>query len=159
MKRLAMTAAALTAIALASVAAPQDATGPNAVEWQWSAQPVKGAEARVYELRFTGRIPDGYIVYASDFSIEIGPRPTRLRLQDTANVTTRGPLLSTGAHSKKDPAFKGEYRYFEGLAQLAQQVVVKDGATHVSGALVGQTCREADGTCSLFNQKFEVALP
>ncbi len=157
MNRIASVAAALTAIAFCAPMVAQESA--PAVEWQWSATPVAGAVEKAYELRFSGRIAGGYVVYASDFNIDIGPRPTRLRLDDATHVTPQGTLRSTGAHSKKDPAFKGEYRYFEGTAALSQQVVVKDGATHVTGALVGQTCREADGTCQLFNQRFDIALP
>lgn len=153
MKRIALSLAALVALSASFVAIPQAADSPV----EWNALAVKGTQSRTYELRFTGRIAGGYIVYASDFSIDVGPRPARLRLAD--DVTARGTLQSSGAHSRKDPAFNGEYRYFEGEAQLSQQVFVKDGVTHARGTLVGQACREADGTCSLFNQKFEIALP
>jgi Disulphide bond corrector protein DsbC len=157
MNRIATLAAALAAAAFCAPILPQESAA--AVDWQWSATAVTGAGGKTYELRFSGRIADGYVVYASDFNVDIGPRPTRLRLDDAAHVTPQGTLLSTGAHSKKDPAFKGEYRYFDGTAALSQQVVVKDGTAHVTGALVGQTCREADGTCQLFNQRFDIALP
>jgi thiol:disulfide interchange protein DsbD len=150
MKRIAISIAVLS---ISLPATPQVADSPV----EWNAQAIKRAEPLTYELRFTGRIAEGYIVYASDFSIDVGPRPTRIRLADDVNA--RGTLQSSGTHSKKDPAFNGEYRYFEGTAQLSQQVLVKDGVTHARGTLVGQTCREADGTCSLFSQKFEIALP
>jgi hypothetical protein len=153
MNRIPLSLAMLAALSVSLPATAQVAASPV----EWNAQAVKGAQPLTYELRFTGRIAEGYIVYASDFGIDVGPRPTRIRLAD--DVTARGTLQSTGARSRKDPAFSGEYRFFEGAARLSQQVIVKDGVTHASGTLVGQICHEADGTCSLFNQKFEIALP
>lgn len=156
MSRTIKSLVASIALTLGASAHAQDA-GPGAVSWQWSAQPAADGTGS-YELSFTGRIAGGYIVYASDFSLDIGPRPTRLKLDDAARVAPRGPLQSTGAHAKKDKAFNGEYRYFEGTARLTQTIAVQPGATRISGILLGQTCREADGTCALFRQPFEVEL-
>ena len=131
----------------------------NIINWQWTAVPAPAAGEHVYELHFTGGIASGYIVYGSDFQVDIGPRPTRLKLDAPEAVTTRGSLQSAGTHRRLDPVFKGEYSYFESKAQLTQQVAVKSGVTRVSGTIRGQTCREADGTCALFNQRFEIDLP
>jgi hypothetical protein len=159
MKKITRSIAALAITLICAAVTAQDSGPPGAVKWQWTLQPAANAGQGVYELRFSGRIAPGYIVYASDFSLDIGPRPTRLKLEDAANVTARGTLSSTGAHEKKDPAFAGAYRYFDGTALLSQQLTVKDATARVKGALVGQICHEADGTCSLFNQKFEVPVP
>jgi hypothetical protein len=129
------------------------------VNWRWTAVPTPSASERVYELRFNASIAGGYIVYGSDFQVDIGPRPTRLKFDAPEAVTPRGSLQSAGTHRKLDPVFKGEYSYFDGKAQLTQQVAVKNGVSRVSGTIRGQTCREADGTCALFNQRFEIDLP
>ena len=156
MKYRNLLAAALLA-ALPALTPAQEAD--NIISWQWTALPTPAAGERVYELRFTGGIAGGYIVYGSDFQVDIGPRPTRLKLDAPEAVTPRGSLLSAGTHRRLDPVFKGEYSYFESKAQLTQQVAVKSGVTRVSGTIRGQTCREADGTCALFNQRFEIDLP
>jgi hypothetical protein len=78
---------------------------------------------------------------------------------ETPEVVPQGSLRSTGTRRRLDPVFKGEYSYFQGAAQLSQQIQVKSGVSRVSGTLRGQTCREADGTCSLFSRRFEIDLP
>jgi len=156
MKYRNLLAAALLA-ALPALTPAQEAD--NIISWQWTALPAAFAADRVYELHFTGSIAGGYIVYGSDFQVDIGPRPTRLKLDAPEAVTPRGSLQSAGTHRRVDPVFKGEYSYFDGKARLTQQVAVKSGVTRVSGTIRGQTCREADGTCALFNQRFEIDLP
>lgn len=157
MKRRHLFAALLLAIPASAL--PQE---EQVIDWTWSAAaaPSSGQSTgeRLYDLRFTGHIASGYIVYGSDFEVDIGPRPVRLKF-DAQEVAPQGSLQSTGARRRLDPVFKGEYSYFEGTAQLSQQIAVRSGVTRVSGTIRGQTCREADGTCALFSSKFDLPLP
>jgi thiol:disulfide interchange protein DsbD len=132
----------------------------DSVQWSNSAVPVPGANGeRVFRLQFNGRIAPGYIVYGSDFEANLGPNPTRLRLDAKEGVAANGKLLSAGTKAGKDKAFNSAYTYFEGEAQLSQLVAVAPGVKNVAGTIRGQTCYEADGTCQLFSARFDVALP
>lgn len=144
-------------LALPASAIPQE---EQVIDWTWSVVATEGRPAggKRYELQFRGSIAPGYIVYGSDFQVDIGPRPVRLKF-DAPEVTPQGSLRSTGTRRRLDPVFKGEYSYFQGSAQLSQQIAVKEGVSRVTGTLRGQTCREADGTCSLFARRFEIDLP
>ncbi len=134
--------------------------GPSdAVNWSTRVEPVKGAQGeRLFRLQFEGRISEGYIIYGPDFDAELGPRPTRLRLDGDA-VKARDALLPAGTQRGKDKVFKTDYTYFQGQARLSQVIAAPAGVDKVSGRIVGQTCYEADGTCALFTSRFEVALP
>lgn len=150
----------LLLLAVLSTAALSQEPLAEPVTWTASAEPVKtsGGE-RLYRLRIDGRIAPGYIVYGSDFKVELGPNPTRLRFAADSGITARGALESTGTHQGKDPSFKVDYTYFEGRARLAQLVAVAAGTPVIVGTIVGQTCREADGTCTLFRARLETRLP
>lgn len=154
MKRRHALATMLLAVIPALVVS-QDSAEEEVVQWQWTAA---AAAAGIYDLRFTGRIASGYIVYGADFDVDIGPRPVRLKF-DSPEVSPKSPLQSAGSRRRLDPVFKAEYSYFNGTVQLAQQVAVKDGVSRVTGIVRGQTCREADGTCALFSQRFAIDLP
>ena len=158
MNRRQITATSLLLLALPLRALAQENTPTDVVAWSASASPVDAAPGeRLYRLQLTGRIANGYIVYGSNFSADMGPRPTRLRLDATA-VTPREPLQSIETHKGQDKVFKSAYTYFEGQAKLSQLIAVGPGIRIITGKVVGQTCHEADGTCVLFSAPFEVSL-
>lgn len=153
-------AVATALLAFAVHAGAQVQASSEAVTWSTQAVAVQSANGeRLYQLQFRGRIRDGYIVYGSDFSGELGPNPTRLRLDANQPVKLQDSLQSTGTRPGKDKAFDTVYTYFEGEARLSQVVAVEPGATRVTGTLRGQTCYLTDGTCQLFNTRFEIPLP
>lgn len=158
MNRRQIAATGLLMLVLPLCASPQESS-PEVVSWSASAAPVDSATGeRLYRLQFTGRIASGYIVYGSNFSAEMGPRPTRLRFDASAAATPREPLQSSDARKGHDKVFKSDYTYFEGQARLSQLVAVGPGIRKITGKIVGQTCHEADGTCVLFSAPFEVSL-
>jgi hypothetical protein len=146
---------------LASLALPVAAQQSNdAVTWTSTAVRTQAGDgSAVYRLEFTGRIAAGYIVYGSDFEANLGPNPTRVRFEPAEAVTPRDSLRSTGTKKGKDKAFNTDYTYFEGEARLSQLVAVPAGARRITGTLRGQTCHEADGTCTLFRSSFDIPLP
>ena len=151
-----MTAAGLL-LALSFNAAAQHA--PESVQWANTAVAVKSDKGeRLYRLEFTGNIAPGYVIYGSNFEANLGPNPTRLRLEAKEGVTANSKLESVGTKTGTDKAFKTPYTYFQGQAKLSQVVAVAPGVTHVAGTLRGQTCYETDGTCALFNVRFDIPL-
>ena len=151
---------ALSALLVPGLCPGTSAQGADAaVTWTTTAVAVESAGTqRLYRLDFSGRIAPGYIVYGSDFKAELGPNPTRLRIEGDT-VTPREGLQSIGASPARDETFKADYTYFAGQATLTQLVQVQPGVRSVSGTLRGQTCYKADGTCRLFSARFEVPLP
>lgn len=145
---------------IALAALPALAQSPDAVTWTSTAVPTKAADgSAAWRLEFTGRIKPGYIVYGSDFEANLGPNPTRVRFEPAAAVTPGDSLKSVGTKKGKDKAFNTDYTYFEGEAKLSQVITVAPGTRRVTGTLRGQTCHEADGTCTLFRSAFDIPLP
>ncbi len=104
----------LLALSFAAVS-QQQPPSVEAVQWSNTAVAVKSDQGeRLYRLQFNGSIKPGYIIYGSDFEANLGPNPTRLRLEAKEGVTLGSKLESTGTKAGKDPAFKTPYTYFQG---------------------------------------------
>jgi len=147
-------AAIIALLALAPLTRADDAE----VKWQWRvepAQPTVGGEA---QLVFSADLPAGYILYASDFKAELGPRPARITFDANDTVEVQGPLAAVKSQRRTDKTFGTEYSYFAERAEFRQTIrVLKPGAT-VSGRIDAQTCQEKDGLCTLLKEPFAIRL-
>lgn len=126
---------------------------------EWNFRIEKGEDAREATLVATAAVPEGYIVYASDFDAPIGPRRARLRLDESSAARTEGDLESVASRRRRDETFNTEYSYFAGRAEVRQKLRLTGEGSRISGRVDGQTCHEADGTCTLFRQPFDLPLP
>jgi thiol:disulfide interchange protein DsbD len=110
------------------------------------------------ELVFTAEIAAGWILYSSDFSAEIGPRPARFKLDPTPGVEVVGGLRAVKSLRRKDETWKAEYAYFEQRAEFRQQVKLTAPVKAIAGRIDGQTCFEESGLCELFQKTFTARL-
>ncbi|MFT3763816.1 MAG: protein-disulfide reductase DsbD family protein [Pseudoxanthomonas sp.] len=161
MKRLLVSAMLFSAGALAApgFALAQD-SGDAELRWTVRAVPVPGEEDAV-DVVLDADIAPGWVVYASDFEPpQIGPRPARLKLDEAPGYRADGKLQSPQARKGAGGNAVGEYAYtyFTGKAQFRQRVRRKAGAAQVNGTLSGQSCYEQTGLCTLFRERFAVAL-
>ncbi len=147
-------AGSLALAALSSASA--DDTGP-AMAMRASSRRWSSAGDEV-EIVFSATIPEGQILYSSDFDVELGPRPTKFVFETSDAVELQGPVTAVKSQRRKDKAFGTEYTYFEGRAELRQKVRVLKTGTNVTGRINGQTCQEKDGVCLLFKEPFSVRL-
>jgi thiol:disulfide interchange protein DsbD len=144
-------ALALSAISIASADEP-------ALKWQWHVEPRTVKAGDEVELVFSAAIPEGFILYSSDFKAELGPRPAKLVFDANDAFEVQGAPTPVNAQRRKDKTFGTEYTYFEQHAEFRQKVrVLKPGAT-LSGRIDGQTCQEKDGLCMLFKEPFKITL-
>jgi Disulphide bond corrector protein DsbC len=130
----------------------------DALQWNWRVETPDSTRPAEITLVLAADIAAGYVVYGSNFKSDLGPRPTRLRVAEGQGLEPLQPLESVNPKRRKDPDLGSPYTYFEGHALFRQRLRVAPGTTQVAGSISGQACHEADGTCSLFNQRFEVAL-
>ncbi len=134
-RNLLSTVALLASTALVSpLLADED--GAGAVQWSWRIE-TNGAAKNELTLVATAKIPEGYIVYGSDFKGALGPRPSRLRITDASSAQADGELQSVAAHRRTDKALGTEYSYFEHQAEFRQKLRRPDGATRVTGRVEG----------------------
>ena len=147
----------LLAAQLGLSAAMAGEPGGSALQWNWRVEAQSPSDE--VTLVATADIATGYIVYGSNFKSELGPNPTRLRLAAGQELELTQTLQSVNPKRRKDKTFGTEYTYFEGHAEFRQRLKVGAGATHIAGTFTGQSCHEADGTCTLFRQNFDLAIP
>jgi thiol:disulfide interchange protein DsbD len=130
----------------------------DALQWNWRVEAPDKSRPDVVTLVLTADIAPGYIVYGSNFKGGLGPNPTRLRLKDGQGVEVNLPLESVNPRRRKDRDFGTEYTYFEGHAEFRQRLNVRTDTTQVAVTVSGQSCHEADGTCTLFSQPLDIKL-
>jgi hypothetical protein len=150
--------AAATGLMAAAVSAQGPVSDAATLVWtiEWARQPDRtGGEA---DLVFSARIAPGWILYSSDFSTDIGPRPARFKFETDDSTAVVGPTRAVSAlrHTGKAPGSR--YTYFERQAQFRQTVRVATRPVTLRGSIDGQICHAVDGLCSLFHKPFSVSL-
>jgi thiol:disulfide interchange protein DsbD len=140
----------------AAVAGPLDGANDPALRWHVDVVPTQDRD--VVEVVFRADIAHGWILYSSDFSLDIGPRPAKFTFDANPSVALLGPVEPLRAQRKKDESLGGEYSYFAGTAEFRQKVRVSAPTKSISGRIDGQTCFEESGVCQLFREKFAATL-
>ena len=141
----------LAILSLASVRAEES----NALRWRFELAPVTGSDDTA-ELSLIADIDLHSLVYSSDFKSDIGPQPTAIDFSKSEGVEAVGPVVSIGPKRKKDKTWDIELGYFQTRAEFRQKVKILRKHYIVRGTIAGQLCNEAEGTCTLFTQPFEV---
>lgn len=153
-RRIASASIALLAFCAPTALADQE---PE-LRWQWRLEPQNARVGDEAYLVFNADIPDGFILYSSDFAAEMGPRPAKFLFETTEAITLIGPIEAVNSQRRVDKTFGTEYSYFAGQAQFRQKVRLREDADRIDGRIDGQTCQEKDGLCALFRQRFSVPL-
>jgi thiol:disulfide interchange protein DsbD len=148
---------AMALITLAVVAGPLDGDKQQTLRWHVDVVPTQDRD--VVEVVFRADIAQGWILYSSDFSLDIGPRPAKFTFDANPAVTLLGPIEPLRSQRKKDKSLGGEYSYFAGTAEFRQKVRVIAPTKNLSGRIDGQTCFEESGVCQLFREQFAATLP
>jgi Ethanolamine utilization protein EutJ (predicted chaperonin) len=135
-----------------------DVASSPELHWAISAVPQTANVGDAVELRFIADIPDGTIVYSSDFAAPLGPRPARFTFEANDAIELAGAVQAVRAQRRTDKTFGTEYSYFSKRAEFVQKArLLKDGAL-LKGRINGQTCQEKDGVCALFEESFAIEL-
>ena len=148
----------LIAAALSGAAGAADPGEPT-LRWHVNVVPAPGAPADVVEVVFTADIASGWILYSSDFNVEIGPRPAKFTFDANPSLTPLGVVAAPGSQRKKDHTFGTEYSYFSRRAEFRQRVHLLAPVKALSGRIDGQTCFEESGLCELFHESFAANVP
>lgn len=128
------------------------------LRWHVSVVPTQAKPGDEIEIIFTADIADGWILYASDFSLEFGPRPAKFTFDDNPSLQLLGDIESIRSQRKKDRVFDSEYTYFAGRAEFRQKAKITGPINEISGRIDGQTCFEATGLCELVRDTFRVSV-
>jgi hypothetical protein len=134
--------------------APGAQAGGQTLRWYVAVVPAQAKPGDEVEVVFTADIGSGWILYSSDFNVEIGPRPAKFTFDANPSLSLIGPVQAIDSKRKKDATFGSEYSYFASRAEFRQKAKLIAPLTAVSGRIDGQTCFEASGLCELFREKF-----
>ena len=104
---------------------------------------------------FTADIAPGWILYSSDFNVQIGPRPAKFTFDANPSLELVGAIAAIGPQRKQEPVI-GTYSYFAGHAEFRQKARLLAPLQPVSGKISGQMCFEESGLCQLFRENFSV---
>jgi cytochrome c biogenesis DsbD-like protein len=124
------------------------------VNWQVTVVPADAKPGDTVEVVFTADIAPGWILYSSDFKLDIGPLPTRFTFDTSSGLSLVGPIQPMKPQWKNDRSLGGKYSYFSQHAEFRQKARVVAPLENVSGRINGQTCFEENGLCKLFGETF-----
>jgi hypothetical protein len=153
--RLVLAVALLALISTIPVGAEEDPA--RAIQWSWTLQPADVAPGSEAELVLVAALAPHWVVYSSDFKLDFGPLPARLRKKPQSSVQLVDGLRSISASHKKDESLNAEYGYFAGRAELRQRIRLPADGSPAELTLNGQACNESDGTCHLIRQDISVS--
>jgi len=132
--------------------------GGQTLRWHVEVVPAQAKPGDEIELVFTADIGAGWILYSSDFNVEIGPRPAKFTFDANPSLSLVGPIQAIHAQRKTDHNFGTEYSYFASRAEFRQKARVTAPLESITGRIDGQTCFEESGLCELFREKFSASL-
>lgn len=128
------------------------------LQWQWRVEPASTRSGDEVELVFTAELPDGFILYASDFKAELGPRPAKVSFESNDAIEITAPLQAIKSQRRTDKTFGTEYSYFAGHAEFRQKARLLKNEGSVKGRIDAQTCQEKNGLCILVRETFAIDL-
>ena len=143
----------------ASDTTPQPgASQSDTLQWIVQVTPAHPQPGDTVELVFTADIASGWVLYSSDFSADIGPRPARFKFAPTPGLELIDGVRAVNALRRKDKTWKAEYAYFERRAEFRQKAKLTAPVKTITGRIDGQTCFEENGLCQLFRKTFTANL-
>ena len=150
--------AALAAFSGSPLAAESPASTAG-LKWSWHIAPSAQSGARdEVDLIFIADIAPGWILYSSDFTADLGPRPATFTFSTGDAVALVGPIEAVGSQKAKDRTWGTQYAYFAGRAEFRQKIRLSRDVASVDARVEGQTCHEADGLCELFKESLSVKV-
>jgi len=145
----------LIAVAVFScTASSADDSANRPLRWQVSVAPSQPRPGDIVEVVFSAEIAPGWILYSSDFAVDIGPRPAKFTFDANPSFALIGTVQSPGSQRKRDHTFGTEYTYFAGHAEFRQKARVIAPLENVTGRIDAQTCFEESGLCELHHDSF-----
>lgn len=144
----------ILAATVIAVWAATAAAADQPVHWRVSLEPADAKVGDEVEVVFDAAITSGWILYSSDFKLEIGPLPAKFAFDANTGLTLVGDIQPVKPQWKTDKSLGGKYSYFAGHAQFRQKAKLVAASGAASGRITGQTCFEENGLCQLFRETF-----
>lgn len=125
------------------------------VKWAYSTSSNSVKEGETIELIFTATIQEGWHLFSSDFSRDLGPIVATFNFEKHPSYKLVGDIKPLKPKKKFDDIFGGDYTYFVNKGVFKQKVKILQNNPVIKGDFSGQTCTNDDGKCVGVNDDFE----
>ncbi len=126
-------------------------------KWSWSFSKANPAVGQTVDIIFKVSIIDDWYLYSSDFSEDLGPTVTSIKLNPNSSFEAVGGLKAINPSKKFDKEiWNGEYTYFKHNAEFRQTVKVLKEKLLVDGAYTSQSCSDITGQCVMVSGVFKL---
>ncbi|MET3125934.1 thiol:disulfide interchange protein DsbD [Arcicella rosea] len=127
-------------------------------KWSWALSKANPAVGETVDIVFTVNIQDDWYLYSSDFSEDLGPTVTTIKLKANDTYEAVGGLKAINPIKKFDKEiWNGEYTYFKHKATFRQSVKILKAKFLIEGAYDSQSCSDASGQCVPVKGVFSLA--
>ncbi|MBB6004239.1 cytochrome c biogenesis protein CcdA [Arcicella rosea] len=117
-------------------------------KWSWALSKANPIVGETVDIVFTVNIQDDWYLYSSDFSEDLGPTVTTIKLKSNDTYEAVGGLKAINPSKKFDKEiWNGEYTYFKHKATFRQSVKVLKEKFLIEGAYDSQSCSDVSGQC------------
>lgn len=129
----------------------------NPAKWSWSFSKANPVVGETVDIVFKVNILDDWYLYSSDFSEDLGPTVTSIKLNPNSSFQAVGGLKAINPSKKFDKEiWNGEYTYFKHNAEFRQTVKVLKEKLLVDGAYTSQSCSDITGQCVMVSGVFKL---
>ena len=127
-------------------------------KWSWALSKANPAVGETVDIIFSVDIQDDWYLYSSDFSEDLGPTVTTIKLKANDSYEAVGGLKAINPSKKFDKEiWNGEYTYFKHKATFRQSIKILKAKFLVEGAYDSQSCSDVSGTCVPVKGNFALA--
>ncbi len=126
-------------------------------KWSWALSKANPAVGETVDIVFTVDIQDDWYLYSSDFSEDLGPTVTTVKLKANDTFEAVGGLKAINPSKKFDKeTWNGEYTYFKHKATFRQRVKILKEKFLIDGSYDSQSCSEESGQCVIVKGVFSL---
>ncbi|TAH26560.1 MAG: disulfide bond formation protein DsbD [Cytophagales bacterium] len=125
------------------------------VKWNYSTSAKEVKQGETIDLIFNAEIIDGWHMFSSDFSPDLGPIVATFTFEKNKTFDLVGKIKPLNPKKKFDDIFGGDYTYFNHKAVFKQKVKILLPNPKIVGEFKGQACTDDDGKCVPLNEDFE----
>jgi thiol:disulfide interchange protein len=116
-------------------------------KWSWALSKPNPAVGETVDIVFTVKMDKSWHHYASDFSPNVGPIVSTIKLKNNDSFEAVGALKSINSKKKHDEVFDGDVAFFEGKGEMRQSVKILKENPVIEGSYDGQVCSDVTGQC------------
>jgi thiol:disulfide interchange protein len=125
-------------------------------KWSWALSKPNPAVGETVDIVFTVKMDKSWHHYASDFSPNVGPIVSTIKLKNNDSFEAVGALKSINSKKKHDEVFDGDVAYFEGKGEMRQSIKILKANPVIEGQYDGQVCSDVTGQCVPVKGAFKI---